>query len=93
MVIISVELFAHQLLKGRHEHEPEFDFDAANIPITTTGAEISTSSPEVKTAGDSIEDIAAETLVCLGVVFLEFLEGFDWDLIRRVLPLLEEGYK
>ncbi|GJV29829.1 putative reverse transcriptase domain-containing protein [Tanacetum coccineum] len=30
---------------------------------------------------------------CLGVVFLEFLEGFDWDLIRRVLPLLEEGYK
>ncbi|GKB46294.1 putative ribonuclease H-like domain-containing protein, partial [Tanacetum coccineum] len=28
-----------------------------------------------------------------GVVFLEFLEGFDWDLIRRVLPLLEEGYK
>ncbi|GJR56452.1 putative reverse transcriptase domain-containing protein [Tanacetum coccineum] len=31
--------------------------------------------------------------LCLGVVFLEFLEGFDWDLIRRVLPLLEEGYK
>ncbi|GJT66588.1 putative reverse transcriptase domain-containing protein [Tanacetum coccineum] len=29
----------------------------------------------------------------LRVVFLEFLEGFDWDLIRRVLPLLEEGYK
>ncbi|GKD80772.1 hypothetical protein Tco_1347611, partial [Tanacetum coccineum] len=27
------------------------------------GAEISTASPEVKTAGDSIEDIAAETLV------------------------------
>ncbi|GJU03765.1 hypothetical protein Tco_1114103 [Tanacetum coccineum] len=26
---------------------------------------------------------------CLGLVFLEFLEGFDWVLIRRVLPLLE----
>ncbi|GKE21425.1 hypothetical protein Tco_1432937 [Tanacetum coccineum] len=31
--------------------------------VTTTGAEISTASPEVKTTGDSIEDIAAETLV------------------------------
>ncbi|GJT01328.1 hypothetical protein Tco_0822497 [Tanacetum coccineum] len=30
---------------------------------------------------------------CLGLVFLEFLEGFDWVLIRRVLPLLEGGYK
>ncbi|GKF55548.1 hypothetical protein Tco_0165888, partial [Tanacetum coccineum] len=48
---------------GRHDHEPEFDFDAANIPVTTTGAEISIVSPEVKTAGDSNEDIAAETLV------------------------------
>ncbi|GJW57543.1 hypothetical protein Tco_0104274 [Tanacetum coccineum] len=48
---------------GRHEHEPEFDFDAANVLVTTAGAEISTASPEVKTAGDSIEDIAAETLV------------------------------
>ncbi|GKE81048.1 hypothetical protein Tco_1551048 [Tanacetum coccineum] len=50
-------------IQGRHEHEPEFDFYAANIPVTTTGAEISTSSPEVKNAGDSIKDIAAETLV------------------------------
>ncbi|GJT55988.1 putative ribonuclease H-like domain-containing protein [Tanacetum coccineum] len=49
--------------KGRHEHEPEFDFDAANVPVTTAGAEISTASPEVKTAGDSIEDITAETLM------------------------------
>ncbi|GKE85450.1 hypothetical protein Tco_1559192, partial [Tanacetum coccineum] len=24
--------------RGRHEHEPEFDFDAANILVTTTGA-------------------------------------------------------
>ncbi|GJS88648.1 hypothetical protein Tco_0771284 [Tanacetum coccineum] len=48
---------------GRHEHEPEFDFDATNILVTTTGAEISTASPEVKTAGDSIKDIAAKTLV------------------------------
>ncbi|GJT47752.1 hypothetical protein Tco_0973909 [Tanacetum coccineum] len=47
----------------RHEHKPEFDFDVANIPVTTTGAEISTASPEVKTAGDSIKDITAETLV------------------------------
>ncbi|GJZ32684.1 putative reverse transcriptase domain-containing protein [Tanacetum coccineum] len=30
---------------------------------------------------------------CLGLVFLEFLEDFDWVLIRRVLPLLEGGYK
>ncbi|GJY64763.1 hypothetical protein Tco_0466223 [Tanacetum coccineum] len=50
-------------IQGRHEHEPEFDFDAANVPITTTGAEISTDNPKVKTTGDSIEDIAAETLV------------------------------
>ncbi|GKE97246.1 hypothetical protein Tco_1582101 [Tanacetum coccineum] len=33
---------------GRHEHEPKFDFDAANVPVTTAGAEISTASPEVK---------------------------------------------
>ncbi|GJX76036.1 reverse transcriptase domain-containing protein [Tanacetum coccineum] len=46
-----------------HGVEPEFDFDAANIPVTTTSTEISTASPEVKTTGDSIEDIAAETLV------------------------------
>ncbi|GJS05165.1 reverse transcriptase domain-containing protein [Tanacetum coccineum] len=46
-----------------HGVEPEFDFDAANIPVTTTSVEISTASPEVKTTGDSIEDIAAETLV------------------------------
>ncbi|GJT28229.1 ribonuclease H-like domain-containing protein [Tanacetum coccineum] len=31
-------------IQGRHEHEPEFDFDAANIPINTTGAEITTAS-------------------------------------------------
>ncbi|GJT31608.1 integrase, catalytic region, zinc finger, CCHC-type containing protein [Tanacetum coccineum] len=31
-----------------------------------------------------------EDLKCSpGLVFLEFLEGFDWVLIRRVLPLLE----
>ncbi|GKA27772.1 hypothetical protein Tco_0713940 [Tanacetum coccineum] len=23
---------------GRHKHEPEFDFDAANVPVTTAGA-------------------------------------------------------
>ncbi|GKB99505.1 hypothetical protein Tco_0985642 [Tanacetum coccineum] len=60
----GISLVQHDAeIQGRHEHEPEFDFDAANIPVTTTGAEISTASPEVKTAGDSIEDIAAETLV------------------------------
>ncbi|GJX55298.1 hypothetical protein Tco_0285195 [Tanacetum coccineum] len=37
---------------GRHEHEPEFDFDADNVPITTASAEISTASPKVKTAGE-----------------------------------------
>ncbi|GKA78754.1 putative reverse transcriptase domain-containing protein [Tanacetum coccineum] len=30
-----------------------------------------------------------EGRMCLGLVFLEFLEDFDWVLIRRVLPLLE----
>ncbi|GJT88696.1 ribonuclease H-like domain-containing protein [Tanacetum coccineum] len=48
---------------GRHEHEPEFDFDAANVPVTTAGAVIRTASPKIKIVGDSIEDIAAETLV------------------------------
>ncbi|GJW65618.1 hypothetical protein Tco_0117502 [Tanacetum coccineum] len=60
----GISLVQHDAeIQGRHEHEPEFDFDAANVPVTTAGAEISTASPEVKTAGDSIEDIAAETLV------------------------------
>ncbi|GKE08506.1 hypothetical protein Tco_1412057 [Tanacetum coccineum] len=60
----SILLVQHDAeIQGRHEHEPEFDFDAANVPVTTAGAEVSTASPEVKTAGDSIEDIAAETLV------------------------------
>ncbi|GJW44892.1 hypothetical protein Tco_0073691 [Tanacetum coccineum] len=37
---------------GRHEHEPKFDYDfnTANVPVTTVGAEVSTASPEVKTA-------------------------------------------
>ncbi|GJZ12450.1 hypothetical protein Tco_0547680 [Tanacetum coccineum] len=42
-------------IQGRHKHEQE--------EITTAGAEISNASPEVKIASDSIEDIAAETLV------------------------------
>ncbi|GJZ67612.1 hypothetical protein Tco_0630852 [Tanacetum coccineum] len=45
----------------------EEDFTTANVPVTTVGAEISTASPEVKTAGDtagdSVDDIAAESLV------------------------------
>ncbi|GJY40293.1 hypothetical protein Tco_0427563 [Tanacetum coccineum] len=60
----SISLVQHDAeIQGRHEHEPEFDFDVANIPVTTIGAEISIVSPEVKTAGDSIEDIAAKTLL------------------------------
>ncbi|GJV29935.1 hypothetical protein Tco_1386383, partial [Tanacetum coccineum] len=39
------------------------DFTTANVPVTTAGAEISTASPEVKIAGDSVDDIAAESLV------------------------------
>ncbi|GJV90542.1 hypothetical protein Tco_1538355 [Tanacetum coccineum] len=37
---------------GRHEHEPKFDYDfnTANVPVTTAGAEVSTAIPEVKTA-------------------------------------------
>ncbi|GJX99646.1 hypothetical protein Tco_0356665, partial [Tanacetum coccineum] len=56
-------IMQHKELMGRHEHEPKFDYDlnAANVPVTTVGAKVSTTSPEVKTAGDSINDIAAET--------------------------------
>ncbi|GJT26938.1 hypothetical protein Tco_0907213 [Tanacetum coccineum] len=39
------------------------DFTTANVPVTTAGAEIRTASPEVKTVGDSVYDIAAESLV------------------------------
>ncbi|GKG49615.1 hypothetical protein Tco_0518389, partial [Tanacetum coccineum] len=39
------------------------DFTIANVPVTTTGAKIGTASPEVKTASDSVDDIAAESLV------------------------------
>ncbi|GJW50737.1 ribonuclease H-like domain-containing protein [Tanacetum coccineum] len=60
----GISLVQHDAeIQGRHEHEPEFDFDAANIPVTTTGSKISTSSPEVKTNGDSIKDIVSETFV------------------------------
>ncbi|GJT48962.1 hypothetical protein Tco_0975119 [Tanacetum coccineum] len=60
----GISLVQHDAeIQGRHEHEPEFDFDVANIPVTTVGTEISTANPEVKNVGDSIKDIAAETLV------------------------------
>ncbi|GJW79062.1 hypothetical protein Tco_0140744 [Tanacetum coccineum] len=39
------------------------DFTNANVPVTTAGAEISTASPKVKIVGDSVNDIAAESLV------------------------------
>ncbi|GJX97693.1 hypothetical protein Tco_0353491 [Tanacetum coccineum] len=39
------------------------DFTTANVRVTTAGAEISTTSPEVKTVGNSVDDIAAESLV------------------------------
>ncbi|GJR06171.1 hypothetical protein Tco_0529155 [Tanacetum coccineum] len=45
------------------DKEASIDFTTANVPVTTVGAEISTTSPEVKTAGDSINDITAESLV------------------------------
>ncbi|GJU94123.1 hypothetical protein Tco_1318879 [Tanacetum coccineum] len=60
----GISLVQHDAeIQGRHEHEPEFDLDAANVLVTTAGAEISIASPEVKIADDSIEDITAETLV------------------------------
>ncbi|GJZ98414.1 hypothetical protein Tco_0670867 [Tanacetum coccineum] len=60
----GISLVQHDVeIQGRHKHELEFDLDAVNIPVTTAGAEISTANPEVKTTGDSIEDIATETLV------------------------------
>ncbi|GJY16673.1 hypothetical protein Tco_0387095 [Tanacetum coccineum] len=39
------------------------DFTTTNVPVTIAGAEISTASPEVKTAGDSVNDTTAESLV------------------------------
>ncbi|GJR82027.1 hypothetical protein Tco_0152812 [Tanacetum coccineum] len=39
------------------------DFTTANVPVTTAGVEISTAGPEVKTTGDSVDDIAAKSLV------------------------------
>ncbi|GJU48195.1 hypothetical protein Tco_1217750 [Tanacetum coccineum] len=39
------------------------DFITANVPVTTDGAEISIANHEVKTAGDSVDDIATESLV------------------------------
>ncbi|GJY03705.1 hypothetical protein Tco_0369645 [Tanacetum coccineum] len=58
----GISLVQHDAeIQGRHEHEPEFDLDAANVLVTTAGAEISIASPEVKIADDSIEDITAET--------------------------------
>ncbi|GJW34210.1 hypothetical protein Tco_0054242 [Tanacetum coccineum] len=37
-------------------------FTTANVPITTDGVKISTASPEVKTVGDYVDDIAAKSL-------------------------------
>ncbi|GJW44725.1 hypothetical protein Tco_0073524 [Tanacetum coccineum] len=39
------------------------DFTTGNVLVTNAGAEISTASPEVKTVGDFVDDIAAESLV------------------------------
>ncbi|GKC59402.1 hypothetical protein Tco_1087000 [Tanacetum coccineum] len=57
--------------QGRHDHEMEADFkfttaedvSTANVPVNTTGAEISIASPKVKIAGVSVDDVAAEGLV------------------------------
>ncbi|GKC06116.1 hypothetical protein Tco_0997726, partial [Tanacetum coccineum] len=42
---------------------PSTDFTTTNLPVTTAGAEISTASLKVKTTSDSVDDIAAESLV------------------------------
>ncbi|GKA72210.1 hypothetical protein Tco_0778426 [Tanacetum coccineum] len=57
--------------QGRHDYEMEADFEfttakdvsTTNVSVNTAGAEISTDSPKVKTAGVSVDDIAAEGLV------------------------------
>ncbi|GKD89389.1 hypothetical protein Tco_1364896 [Tanacetum coccineum] len=57
--------------QGRHDHEMEADFEftttedvsTANVPVSTTGAEISTASPKVKIASVSFDDVAAKGLV------------------------------
>ncbi|GJU65552.1 putative reverse transcriptase domain-containing protein [Tanacetum coccineum] len=73
----TISLVQHDAeIQGRHVHDMEFDFDVAkevstaepnvstaNIPVTTAGAEIIIAGPEVKTVGDSVDDIAAESLV------------------------------
>nr|GEW83008.1 hypothetical protein [Tanacetum cinerariifolium] len=62
------------LTQGRNEYKVESDFDfttaedisTANVPVTTTGAEISTGIPEDKTANtsnDSDDITLAETLI------------------------------
>nr|GEW45565.1 hypothetical protein [Tanacetum cinerariifolium] len=70
--ITLVDMGAHT--QGRNEHEVESNFDfttaegisTANVPVTTGGAEISTASPEDKTAKtcDDSDDITlAKTLI------------------------------
>ncbi|GJY10179.1 hypothetical protein Tco_0378364, partial [Tanacetum coccineum] len=76
------------------------DFTIANVPVTTVGVEISTASPEVKTTGDSVDDIAAKSLVYIrrsatkskdkGSYTLQQLRGYSFDEIKS---LFEETMK
>ncbi|GJX37186.1 putative ribonuclease H-like domain-containing protein, partial [Tanacetum coccineum] len=60
-----------KLTQGRHDHEMEANFkfttvedvSTANVLVNIIGAEISTASPKVKTAGVSVDDVATEGLV------------------------------
>nr|GEU29608.1 hypothetical protein [Tanacetum cinerariifolium] len=57
----SISMDVRHEIQGRQEHDMEFKFDLDAAKDVST--EISTASLEVKTAGDSGDDIATETLV------------------------------
>ncbi|GJR58673.1 ribonuclease H-like domain-containing protein [Tanacetum coccineum] len=94
---LDISLVQHDVeIQGRHEHEPEFDFDAANIPVTTTGAEISTASPEVKTVGDSIEDSVVKFMLLSEGVNHKFkggLLGIKLNALSTAKPKVSTAYK
>ncbi|GJU32248.1 reverse transcriptase domain-containing protein [Tanacetum coccineum] len=74
--------------QGRHEHEQEVD-----TKVTTASAEVSTGSPKVKTAGDSIDDIAAKTLVYIRRSAAKTKDKEERQRISRAKGLKTAGYK
>ncbi|GJW79304.1 hypothetical protein Tco_0140986 [Tanacetum coccineum] len=87
--------------QGRHDHKMEVDFEftttedvsTANVPVNTDGAEISTASPKVKTAGVSVDDFAAEGLVYIrmSATKRKDKEQFDEEERQRISSINEEA--